>query len=187
MWVVVLVGGWLLLSAGGAKKSNKLVIDVTHKPEDCTTVTATGDTVTVHYTGKLTNGRQFDSSRQEGREPFTFQLGSGQVIKGWEEGLLGMCVGEQRKLTIPSNLAYGPEGRSPIIPSDATLVFDTELVALQKASVGSAFSQLDTGTLTKCFLVGMLIYTLYSTYKKYVAESSQPKQASKTGRKKKAK
>lgn len=90
-----------------------------------------GDRVFVHYTGKLTDGTKFDSSLDR-KEPIDFVLGQGNVIPGWEEGIEGMQVGEKRKLTIPSDLAYGPQGRPPVIPPDATLVFDVELVDVKK-------------------------------------------------------
>lgn len=86
-----------------------------------------GKTVTVHYTGKLQNGKKFDSSHDR-NIPFSFQLGSGQVIPGWDKGLVGMKVGGKRKLTIPSKDGYGKRGAPPVIPPDATLVFDVELL-----------------------------------------------------------
>ncbi len=89
-----------------------------------------GDTVVVHYTGTLTDGTKFDSSVDRG-EPFAFRLGDQMVIAGWEQGILGMQVGEQRKLNIPSDLAYGPQGRPPVIPPSATLLFDVELLDIQ--------------------------------------------------------
>ena len=90
-----------------------------------------GDIVFVHYTGKLTDGTKFDSSYDRG-EPIDIVLGAGRVIAGWEEGLQGMHVGEKRTLTIPPQMAYKEEGRPPKIPGNATLVFDVELMGLQR-------------------------------------------------------
>jgi FKBP-type peptidyl-prolyl cis-trans isomerase len=90
-----------------------------------------GDIVWVHYTGKLKDGTKFDSSLDR-KEPIRFVLGKGEVIKGWDEGVTGMKVGEKRKLIIPSDLAYGDKGSPPSIPAKAELTFDVELVGMAR-------------------------------------------------------
>jgi peptidylprolyl isomerase len=90
-----------------------------------------GDVVEVDYTGTLEDGTEFDSS--EGRDPIKFTLGVGQVIEGWDKGIVGMKVGGSRTLTIPPELAYGEAGSPPLIPPNSTLIFDVELVSIDSA------------------------------------------------------
>lgn len=100
----------------------------------------TGDTVSVNYKGTLTDGKQFDSS-YERKEPFTFTLGKGEVIKGWDDGIVGMKIGGKRKLTIPPELGYGsnPQGD---IPANSTLIFEVELLSVK---AGESSSPIDPG------------------------------------------
>ncbi|KAJ8580669.1 peptidyl-prolyl cis-trans isomerase, partial [Rhizopogon salebrosus TDB-379] len=101
---------------------------------DCPAKAKTGDSIKVHYTGTLfSNGNKFDSSVDRG-QPLPLKLGVGQVIKGWDDGLQGMCLNEKRTLTIPSSLAYGARGFGNIIPANSALVFDVELVGLESAA-----------------------------------------------------
>ncbi|XP_063633142.1 FK506-binding protein 2 isoform X1 [Cydia splendana] len=105
----------------------ELKVENVYVPEGCTTKSKNGDMLTMHYTGTLDDGHKFDSSFDRD-QPFSFQIGVGQVIKGWDQGLLDMCVGEKRKLTIPSHLGYGERGAGNVIPAHATLHFEVELI-----------------------------------------------------------
>ena len=111
----------------GAQEEECLVIEDTVEGDG--REATPGSVVTVHYTGTLEDGTEFDSSR--GKEPFTFPLGGGQVIQGWDEGIVGMKVGGQRTLTICSDMAYGDEGYPGAIPGGATLIFDVELLKVR--------------------------------------------------------
>ncbi|KAI3652585.1 hypothetical protein MP228_002010 [Amoeboaphelidium protococcarum] len=107
---------------------SELQIGVKYKPEKCDKVAKNNQMVSVHYTGTLfESGEKFDSSLDRG-QPFKFMLGQGQVIKGWDKGVLNMCVGEKRKLIIPSDLGYGERGAGASIPPNAALVFEVELL-----------------------------------------------------------
>nr|CAD7574741.1 unnamed protein product [Timema californicum] len=116
------------------KNSNlkkKLQIGVKKRVENCKIRSNKGDLLHMHYTGTLEDGTEFDSSYGR-NQPLTFTLGSGQVIKGWDQGLLAMCEGEKRKLVIPSELGYGESGAPPKIPGGATLIFEVELVKIER-------------------------------------------------------
>ena len=112
---------------------NVTELQVTDKVVGTGMVAAAGDNVTVNYVGSLTNGQVFDASANHGTDGFTFNLGAGQVIKGWDEGIAGMKVGGKRLLVIPASLAYGDQAVGNIIPANSTLVFEVELLKVQKA------------------------------------------------------
>ncbi|UXI14623.1 hypothetical protein NH340_JMT00566 [Sarcoptes scabiei] len=108
----------------------ELKVETIEKSSDCSRQAAKGDMLSMHYKGSLLNGKEFDSSHGRG-EPFKFQLGIGQVIKGWDQGLIGICPGEKRKLHIPSDLAYGDVGAGDLIPPKSSLVFEVECVSIE--------------------------------------------------------
>ena len=138
--VLILVGLWFWLFAGNSKdddnKDNtngeitmeQVKTEILTKGEGAET--KAGDTLSVHYIGTLENGTKFDSSVDTGT-PFEFELGAGQVIVGWDQGMLGMKVGEKRKLTIPPELAYGEQSPGPDIPPNSTLIFEVELLEIK--------------------------------------------------------
>ncbi|KAG2113355.1 hypothetical protein BD769DRAFT_1630077 [Suillus cothurnatus] len=131
VWLSILA---LAVCALAAEPPKELQIAVTYLPDDCPATAKTGDAIKVHYTGTLfSDGSKFDSSLDRG-QPLPIKLGMGQVIKGWDEGLQGMCLNEKRTLTIPSDMAYGARGFGSVIPAHSALVFDVELVSLQKNS-----------------------------------------------------
>jgi len=124
--------------------ADELKVDVVFKPDKCDRKTKAGDQLSMHYTGTLEDGTKFDSSVDRD-QPFTFQLGVGQVIKGWDQGLLDMCVGEKRKLTIPAKLGYGDKGAGNKIPGGATLLFDVECLSISDGEKPkNVFKEIDT-------------------------------------------
>uniref|UniRef100_A0A0B7A3R8 peptidylprolyl isomerase n=1 Tax=Arion vulgaris TaxID=1028688 RepID=A0A0B7A3R8_9EUPU len=159
-------------------KQKKLVTLQMSKPEDCHVLTENQDEVQVHYTGYLETGEIFDSSETSGKDPITFILGSKQVIRGWDEGLLNMCVGEKRRLIIPPDLAYGKTGFPPVIPSDATLLFEVTLLGLNKQGFGSNLGDIQSLLQLGKFLllpaaILYVFYYLYGRYKEEEAKSSK--------------
>ncbi|XP_013775502.1 FK506-binding protein 2-like [Limulus polyphemus] len=114
----------------GSQENDELEVDVLKKPDKCDKTTKKGDLLSMHYRGTLDDGTEFDSSYTR-KEPFQFQLGISQVIKGWDEGLVDMCVGEKRRLTIPPHMGYGDSGAGEKIPPKATLIFEVELLEIQ--------------------------------------------------------
>ncbi|CAG9864659.1 unnamed protein product [Phyllotreta striolata] len=127
-----------------ARCEDDLKVEVLYKPEMCEVKSKSGDMLTMHYTGTLTDGTKFDSSLDRD-QPFSFQLGVGQVIKGWDQGLVDMCVGEKRKLVIPPHLGYGDKGAGNVIPGKATLVFEVELINIgdAKQTQTNVFKEID--------------------------------------------
>merc|ERR1739848_90439 len=124
-------------------KESGLKVEYLSKPDSCDKVARNGDMLEMHYTGTLEDGKKFDSSYDRS-EAFKFQIGVGQVIKGWEEGVLGMCIGEKRRLVVPPELGYGAQGAGDIIPGGATLFFDIELLETEDGPAPvNVFKQMD--------------------------------------------
>merc|ERR1711899_6961 len=131
------------VSAEVKETESGLKVEYISKPDTCDKVARNGDMLSMHYVGTLESGAKFDSSYDRS-EPFKFQIGVGQVIKGWEEGVLGMCVGEKRKLIVPPELGYGDQGAGDIIPGGATLYFDIELLETEDGPPPvNVFKQID--------------------------------------------
>lgn len=132
----ILLSGMMIMIHNGCTSPKEIVMENGLKLQDI--VIGEGDLaekmdkITVNYTGKLEDGTIFDSSKSPGREPFVFTLGVGMVIKGWDEGFNGMKVGGKRVLTIPPEMGYGAQGAGGIIPPNATLIFEVELLGVEK-------------------------------------------------------
>lgn len=128
--IAVAIGTYFLTSSGGSEVITPSGLKYIDQKVGDGASPSLGKEVTVHYTGTLENGTKFDSSVDRGT-PFTFKIGVGQVIKGWDEGVMSMKVGGKRKLIIPGNLGYGAMGSPPKIPANATLHFDVELLGVK--------------------------------------------------------
>merc|ERR1711935_307050 len=129
--------------SGPEVRDSGLAVEYVSKPDTCEQKAMNGAMLSMHYTGTLEDGTKFDSSVDR-NEPFKFQIGVGQVIKGWEEGVLGMCVGEKRRLIVPPALGYGDQGAGDIIPGGATLFFDVELISTEEGPTPvNVFKQID--------------------------------------------
>lgn len=138
--ILVVVGSSL---AEVEERPSGLKIEFVEKVDACEKEAKNGNLLTMHYTGTLEDGTKFDSSLDRS-EPFKFQIGVGQVIKGWEEGIVGMCVGEKRKLIVPPELGYGEQGAGDVIPGGATLHFDVELLEVEEGPTPvNVFKQID--------------------------------------------
>ena len=152
-----------------------LKIEFLEKPTECEQGVTKGQQLSMHYTGTLEDGTKFDSSRDR-NDPFKFQIGIGQVIKGWDEGIIGMCPGEKRKLVIPPHLGYGEQGAGDVIPGGATLHFDIELLGIEDGPpVVNVFKEIDTdgdqqvsrdelnGYLVKQVIIKWFMFLIYSS------------------------
>ncbi|XP_032807615.2 peptidyl-prolyl cis-trans isomerase FKBP11-like [Petromyzon marinus] len=173
-----LLGSLLLLGLLGLVAGTdpaELLVEVVHKPAECVELSAQGDTLHVHYTGRLKDGSVFDTSAM--RDPLQVELGKKQVIPGWEQGLLGMCVGEKRKLVIPPHLAYGKRGAPPSIPADAVLTFETELVSLRQKETWERALETALPFVYVGLVPGLLCLLAYYLYRKASAPRASRKKA----------
>jgi len=134
----------LLGAVNAVTYESGLEVEMVSVPEVCEVKAKRSDLLTMHYTGTLADGTKFDSSVDR-NEPFQFQIGIGQVIKGWDEGIVGMCEGEKRKLIVPPHLGYGDQGAGDVIPGGATLNFDVEFIKIAEGPAPvNVFKEIDS-------------------------------------------
>ena len=163
-------------------KQKDLEIIVEEKPDVCEYFARLGDTVHIEFTGMLRDGRVFDTNMKDKQQPLKVELGAGLLVRGWERGIQGMCVGERRKLVIPPHLGYGAKGVVGMIPPEATLLFHVHLLTLERQTVTG---QISNFVQIAVWPVGIFIFLhyLYCKISSAIEEESQRKPEKRVGKK----
>jgi len=165
---------------GGKRKDLEIIVE--EKPDICDYFARVGDTVHVEYTGMLRDGRVFDTNMKDGKSPLKFQLGAGTLIKGWERGIQGMCVGERRKLVIPPHLGYGSKGVNGVIPPESTLLFHVHLLTLERQTISGQITKFLQFAIWPIGII-ILLHYLYCKITTAIEEESQRKPDKRLGKK----
>jgi len=177
--VLLLFAALACAAAQDEENVTELLVETLVKPETCSVLSQMGDTLQIHYTGRLTDGKVIDSSLS--RDPLVVELGKRTVIPGLEQSLVGVCEGQTIKATIPSHLAYGKRGYPPTIPADATLEFEVEVVSLTPQTpwqkmVNEVFPLVCLGLVpTLLAMVGLYLYKKASNQTKKKAKDKKKK------------